>query len=569
MISWRCLQSCLGLWLLGLSLSVSAQQVQSDYQYWLQHEFQHSSLSPAQQQTELAWFQRVAKPYQGMTIRVVSEDIPTHNYEADRLAKAFYQLTGIRVIHEITQEDDLVRKLELQLRTGLPLYDAFINDTDFIGSHARSGKVIPISSYIQQGWREITLPTLDLEDFIGLEFAQGQDGTLYQLPDQQFANLYWYRHDWFNRPELKQAFRERYGYELGVPKNWSAYEDIAAFFSEQVQHIDGVRVWGHMDYGQYEPSLGWRISDGWLSLAGVADVGLPNGYPVNDWGIRSQGCVQVGASMGRGGALDSPAAIYAVEKYVAWLNRYAPPEARKLNFTSVARYALKGNVAQQMFWYSAFVPEFSQHLSPLVDASGSPVWRVAPAPKGKYWKKGMKSGYQDVGAWTFLHGVPAERSAAAWLYAQFSVSKTVSMSKLLYGATPIRYSDLSHPKLQKQAPDWGGLLKFYQSSAHLGWTPTGISVPSYAGLSSAWWQELGPVVEGDKTVREGMQSLAKEMDRRLGELSLKQTGRCAPRLGPSEPAEAWLNRAGAPWPEIKLRPQGVTMSYAEAMSEWE
>jgi glycerol transport system substrate-binding protein len=32
---------------------------------------------------------------------------------------------------------------------------------------------------------------------IGKSFGTGPDGKLYQLPDQQFANLYWFRYDWF------------------------------------------------------------------------------------------------------------------------------------------------------------------------------------------------------------------------------------------------------------------------------------------------------------------------------------------------------------------------------------
>ena len=67
--------------------------------------------------------------------------------------------------------------------------------------------------------REVTLPTLDVEDFIGISFTTAPDGKLYQLPDQQFANLYWFRYDWFNREDFKKKFKEIYGYELGVPVN--------------------------------------------------------------------------------------------------------------------------------------------------------------------------------------------------------------------------------------------------------------------------------------------------------------------------------------------------------------
>ena len=61
-----------------------------------------------------------------------------------------------------------------------------------------------------------------------------------------------------------------------MPINWSAYEDIANFFTNDVKEIDGVRVYGHMDYGKKDPSLGWRFTDAWLSMAGEADKGIPN-----------------------------------------------------------------------------------------------------------------------------------------------------------------------------------------------------------------------------------------------------------------------------------------------------
>ncbi|MBT9443409.1 MAG: carbohydrate ABC transporter substrate-binding protein, partial [Acidovorax sp.] len=131
-----------------------------------------------------------------------------------------------------------------------------------------------------------TNPGLDIKDFIGTSFTTAPDGKLYQLPDQQFANLYWFRADLFAREDLKTKFKAKYGYDLGVPLNWSAYEDIAAFFSEDVKTIDGKPIYGHMDYGKKDPSLGWRFTDAWLSMAGTADIGIPNGMPVDEWGIR-------------------------------------------------------------------------------------------------------------------------------------------------------------------------------------------------------------------------------------------------------------------------------------------
>ena len=56
----------------------------------------------------------------------------------------------------------------------------------------------------------------------------------------------------------------------------------------------------------------------------------------------------------------------------------------------------------------------------MVNADGTPKWRMARGPVGPYWKEGMQNGYQDVGAWTFFKNHNPDRPAAAWLYAHSS-----------------------------------------------------------------------------------------------------------------------------------------------------
>ncbi len=539
-------------------------------QDWIAREFQPSTLTPEQQTAEMAWFIRAAAPYRGMTIRVVSEDIGTHVYESNVLAKAFSEITGIHVLHEITGEDDVVKKLQVQMQTDLPIYDAYVNDSDFIGAHFRMGKTLVLSDYMVGEGQAVTLPTLDIADFMGVRFTSGPDGKLYQLPDQQFANLYWYREDWFSRPDLQQAFKQRYGYALAVPLNWTAYEDIAEFFSLHVREIDGQQVWGHMDYGSNEPSLGWRFSDAWLGLAGVGDKGLPNGLPVDDWGIRVENCHPVGASVSRGGALDSPAAIYAMTKYKQWLDLYAPPAAYKMTFSTSAEWVPKGQIAQQIFWYTAFVPDLLKPGGAMTNADGSARWRVAPSPVGAYWQAGMKSGYQDAGAWTLLKNTPADRQAAAWLYAQFTVSKTVSLRKALVGLTPIRISDVQSAAMSEAAPRLGGLVEFYRSRARDVWTPTGTNVPDYASLAPLWWQELGPLVSGQQTVASSLHNLASKIDLELGRIAERgEMQQCAPQLAQPKGAAYWLGQPGSPVPQIDEDPPGQTATYLEAIQKWQ
>ncbi len=540
---------------------------------WVDQEFQPSTLTREQQLEEMKWFIQAAEPFRGMEIKVVSETIPTHEYESKVLTKAFEEITGIKVTHDLIQEGDVIEKLQTQWASGENIYDAYVNDSDLIGTHIRYNYVVNLTDWMNGEGKDVTLPTLDLEDFIGLPFVTGLDGKIYQLPDQQFANLYWFRYDWFSNPEYQRRFKEKYGYDLGVPVNWSAYEDIAEFFTNDVREIDGKAVFGHMDYGKKAPDLGWRFTDAWLSMAGAGDKGLPNGRPVDEWGIRMEGCNPVGSKTSRGGAANGPAAKYALRKYMEWLRKYAPPGALGMDFYQSLPSLAQGNVAQQIFWYTAFTASMVAPKSEgnnTVDDEGRPLWRMAPSPHGPYWEEGMKLGYQDAGSWTLFNQTPVERRKAAWLYAQFTVSKTVSLKKSHVGLTIIRDSDIRHESFTERAPMLGGLVEFYRSPARVMWTPSGVNVPDYPKLAQLWWQNIGEAVSGEVTPDTAMDNLAEEMDRVMARLERAGVqGECGPKLNPEIDPEEWLKRPGAPKAKLENeKPQGVTVPYETLLEAW-
>ena len=519
----------------------------------------------------MQWFIEAARPFAGMEIKVVSETITTHEYEAQVLAKAFTEITGIQVTHDLIGEGDVVEKLQTQMQSGENIYDAYVNDSDLIGTHFRYQQVRNLSDWMASEASDVTSPTLDLEDFIGISFTTGPDGKIYQLPDQQFANLYWFRYDWFTDPDLKQQFSDKYGYELGVPVNWSAYEDIAEFFSNDVGEIDGRTVYGHMDYGKKDPSLGWRFTDAWLSMAGAGDKGIPNGLPVDEWGLRVDGCRPVGSTVERGGATDGPAAVYSVTKYVDWLQRYAPPEAAGMVFSEAGPVPAQGNIAQQIFWYTTFTADMVLPGLPVMNDDGTPKWRMAPSPHGAYWEEGQKLGYQDTGAWTLMKSTPADRAKAAWLYAQFVTSKTVSLKKSHVGLTIIRDSDIRHESFSERSVELGGLVEFYRSPARVQWTPTGTNVPDYPRLAQLWWQNIGDASSGAKTPQEALTALAVAQERLMQRLERADVlGECGPRLNEPQSREYWLSQPGAPKPKLaNEKPQGITIDYDELVSSWQ
>src|SRR5262245_16943945 len=104
---------------------------------WVDSEFQPSVLSKEEQMKEMEWFIAAAKPFVGMEINVLSETIPTHEYESKTLAKAFFEITGIKVNHQVLGEGEVVQAVQTQMQTNRNLYDGYINDSDLIGTHSR------------------------------------------------------------------------------------------------------------------------------------------------------------------------------------------------------------------------------------------------------------------------------------------------------------------------------------------------------------------------------------------------------------------------------------------------
>ena len=548
-------------------------------QKWIDAEFQPSALSKEDQLKEMQWFIKAAEPFKGMEINALSEGIPTHTYESTVLTKAFEEITGIKVNHQILGEGEVVQAVQTQMQTNRNLYDIYVNDSDLIGTHSRLQQSVNLTDFMAGDGKDVTNPGLDLADFIGTQFTTGPDGKLYQLPDQQFANLYWFRKDWFDRADLQEKFKAKYGYDLGVPVNWSAYEDIAQFFTEDVKEIDGVKIYGHMDYGKRAPDLGWRMTDAWLSMAGAGSAGEPNGIPIDEWGIRMEkgSCNPSGASVSRGGETNGPASVYAIAKWDEWLRKYAPPGAADYDFYQSLPALSSGNVAQQIFWYTAFTASMVAPKSEgnnTVDDAGNPLWRMAPSPHGVYYKEGQKVGYQDVGSWTILKSVPADRAKAAWLYAQFAVSKTVDVKKSQVGLTFIRDSTARHESFTERAPKLGGLVEFYRSKDRVRWSPTGINVPDYPKLAQLWWQQIGDVNSGAFTPQQAMDRLASEMDQIMGRMQAadeanKTYGGCGPRMNAEKDPSEWLGKADGPKAKIENeKEQGVTIAYDEIIKQW-
>jgi glycerol transport system substrate-binding protein len=535
-----------------------------------------STLDRAGQEAELQWFIDAAKPYAGMEIKVVSETIGTHmNMNPSVLAPAFTAITGIKVTHDLIGEGDVVEKLQTQMQSGENIYDAYINDSDLIGTHWRYQLARNLTDWMAGEGAAVTNPNLDIADFIGTKFTTAPDGELYQLPDQQFANLYWFRYDWFNDQKTKDDFKAKYGYDLGVPVNWSAYEDIAEFFTgRDMSYMGGPASASMATWITARKTPRWAGAirtrgcrwPAWATLVNRTACRLTNGAS----GLTKSRS-PVGSCVTRGGSTNDAAAVYAVTKAIEWLQKYTPPEAQGMTFGEAGPVPAQGAIAQQMFWYTAFTAASVEPGTPVMNEDGTPKWRMAPSPHGVYWQEGQKIGYQDVGSWTLMKSTPVDRAQAAWLYAQFVTSKTIDVKKAHVGLTFVRESTIQHDSFTERAPKLGGLIEFYRSPARVQWSPTGTNIPDYPKMAQLWWQNIGDAMSGAKTPQEALDALCEEQEKVLERIERSGVqGDIGPKMGEPQDPQVWLDAPGAPVAKLENEDEEPkTIAYDELIKSWQ
>jgi glycerol transport system substrate-binding protein len=261
----------------------------------------------------------------------------------------------------------------------------------------------------------------------------------------------------------------------------------------------------------------------------------------------------VGSSVTRGGETNGPAAVYALEKYIEWIKKYAPPEALTWEWHDAGPLCSRGDIAQQIFQYITWLsdPRFHTPGSPVCDKEGMPLWRVAPTPHGR----------------TIPADTKGKKLAAAWLWAQFCVSKTVSLKKFIIGGTPVRRSTVNSDYLTRHMREYGGIIEFYRSPDVKKFTGSGRNVPHYPSMSKVWWTNIAEAIKGRYTPQQAMDNIAMEQDKIMSRLSMKAY---SPLLNSEKGATEWLgNHPDEISPKrMRHREKPETIPYEDILRRW-
>ena len=161
--------------------------------------------------------------------------------------KAFEEITGIKVNHQILGEGEVVQAVQTQMQTGRNLYDGYVNDSDLIGTHSRLQLAYPLTDMMAGDWAATTNRRRSTwMTSWAFSSRPGRMANCISCRTSSSRTSTGSARTGSTDEDNKAAFKEKYGYDLGVPVNWSAYEDIAEFFTNDVKEIDGVaHLWPH------------------------------------------------------------------------------------------------------------------------------------------------------------------------------------------------------------------------------------------------------------------------------------------------------------------------------------
>ncbi|MHB8278233.1 MAG: ABC transporter substrate-binding protein [Candidatus Humimicrobiaceae bacterium] len=213
-----------------------------------------------------------------------------------KLSEGFTKETGIKVIVEQTPWETFVQKYNTEMIAKSDAWDIIVGDSQDVGTMALGGHYVDLTSWIKEKGVDKSMTPASMTAYA--EYPKGS-GTFWSVPVEGDALGWAYRKDLFEDAKNKEAFKAKYGYDLGVPTDYAQLLDIAKFFHNPDKDFYGIAIYG--DNG-YDSMVMFLEQSMWTYGGDIGD----------------QKTMQVE------GILNSPASIEGTESYRE-LFKYTPP----------------------------------------------------------------------------------------------------------------------------------------------------------------------------------------------------------------------------------------------------
>ena len=349
---------------------------------------------------EMSFWAEAAKPYEGVTIRGVSESTPPSNYVADVLAPQFEAETGITVEFETTSWDSMYDKAIKDMEANTGIYDFVYIEQDIIYAYLDRDFLVNISQGLADN-PELAAPDFDISKFTTfIDYFKDGTGDVFGIPMEAFVKVYMYRTDLFGDADIQAAFAAEYGYDLAPATTYEQHGDIAAFFTAYGAEND-MDLWGTTVQGSTgHPASTYELIESLLPSCGVYN-----------WGISDE----FKATEENGGELNSQA---AKDCFNFWLSmrEFAPPEWSSSTWDEVGSTFAAGRAAQGwVYGENAVWIATDPDRSLVVGNVGVALPPMAEGVQDEAAAGDGYIGYYDGGAFGIPHSSKNKEATMLWL----------------------------------------------------------------------------------------------------------------------------------------------------------
>ncbi len=371
--------------------------------------------------------------------------------------------TGVHITVETTPWQDFQTKAFTEFNAKGSAYDMIVGDSQWLGAASEGGHYVDLTDFFKEHDLGNVMAPATVKYYA--EYP-GNSGKYWAIPLEGDAVGWSYRKDWFEDPKEMEAFKAKYGYDLGVPQDWKSLIDIAEFFNRPDENRYGVAVYTDNSY------------DG--MVMGVENALFSYGAELGDFETYKVD-----------GILNSQKAVTALEAYKK-LYSFTPPGWSKSFFVENNQAITESLAAMSMNYFAFFPALINPATNPNAENTG--FFANPPGPDGDQYAALGGQGISIVSysqnkeeAMKFLEWFIKDDTQKRWAeLGGYTCSAAVLQSDEFRNATP--YNEAFYQTMFKVKDFW--------------------AVPEYAELLTQANQRLYPyIVGGEGTAKEALDAL--------------------------------------------------------------
>jgi multiple sugar transport system substrate-binding protein len=374
--------------------------------------------------------------------------------------------TGVTVTVQTTPWSDFQTKAFAEFNAKGDAYDLVVGDSQWLGAGATGGHYVELTDFFAKHKVAELMAPATVTYYA--EYPK-QSGKYWAIPLEGDADGWAYRKDWFEDPKEKEAFKAKYGYDLGVPKTYKELRDIAEFFYRPDQKRYGIAIYT------------WNPYD--ALVMGYENALFSYGGELGDY-----------ATYKVDGIVNSPEAVAALEMYRE-LYKFTPPNWGSAFFLENNQAITEGLAAMSMNYFAFFPALANKATNPYADVTG-----YFANPAGPSGKQHAALGGQGISIVSYSKNQEAALKFLEWFIKDETQKKWGELGGYTCSAAVLKSDEFRKATPYNEA--------FYQTMFIVKdfW-----AVPEYGELLEQMKNRIGPyVVNGEGTAKEALDGVAKD-----------------------------------------------------------